>query len=572
MNSIFMNNIFRCNNYIKTNNTTLSSIPYFLDFKENDKDFQALIKYGISNIIENILIFDRIYIDIYELPIILSNLYLNNKSALKKIINNGWISTIIMNDFTISTVKTQKGFTIAGCGRKQINIKNYKDLEEFVNSFSKKTYIDINYQKLYNNSLHLNINTIIKESVENINKKIINGEYIEFGIGSTGKYQITEKNKGLYDSICQFELDNYIAKILNIKNIWCDDFLYLIYSKKMYNKNNKEKFNKILDLKKIPNISLMLCTDLLTVNDIIKIKEKKCFKNFISWINNIDENNIEKEFISLLEKDSLYNKTPLKQIRILVTNGIGMLSPCAGITSSFIDMHFSDKLTNNDTKIIDKIKSKSRKKLDKENLYKVEFKKEITIDTSEEQALINNNIVYHQICDLSQKIDKEKNDENKFRYLCNSVELYNSATTYENYIALMGCMINYKSNNFFHISYILQNPKEKIIVLKNLKEKEKYQKVLYLYGLIIFNNISNDTIEIIANELLSLNDRTTINSILALIIKETIQYKNKEAKLKCKQIASIILYLNKPSSVINKNYNSLILEIEDDHLFITTEK
>lgn len=75
MKDIYLPNLLRIENYKTGNSKIDSTIPYFIEFNLDDnKEFQALISCQISNILEKIVLFDRIYLDLLELPVFIKEL------------------------------------------------------------------------------------------------------------------------------------------------------------------------------------------------------------------------------------------------------------------------------------------------------------------------------------------------------------------------------------------------------------------------------------------------------------------------------------------------------------------
>ena len=126
MNEIYIPNVFRYEN-IRTNNyeEVVSNIPYFIDFDLNDeKQFSAMKNFELANIIENILLFDRVYVDPIILPILIDLMYEQDYKGTIKLIKKGYISFIDYQDMSVSASKSNDGFAISlGLG-KQYNLKN----------------------------------------------------------------------------------------------------------------------------------------------------------------------------------------------------------------------------------------------------------------------------------------------------------------------------------------------------------------------------------------------------------------------------------------------------------------
>lgn len=149
MKDIYLPNLLRIENYKTGNSTIDSTIPYFMEFNLDDnKEFQALISYQISNILEKIVLFDRIYLDLLELPVFIKELASLDIEAAKYILNKGLISDIDIKDIRISTMTecrnsfdnyttTKNKYTLVAYGRLNVLPATLIDFENYIHSFIK---------------------------------------------------------------------------------------------------------------------------------------------------------------------------------------------------------------------------------------------------------------------------------------------------------------------------------------------------------------------------------------------------------------------------------------------------
>ncbi len=144
MKDIYLPNLLRIENYKTGNSTIDSTIPYFMEFNLDDnKEFQTLISYQISNIL-----FDRICLDLLELPVFIKELASLDIEAAKYILNKGLISYIDIKDIRISTMTecrnsfdnyttTKNKYTLVAYGRLNVLPATLIDFENYIHSFIK---------------------------------------------------------------------------------------------------------------------------------------------------------------------------------------------------------------------------------------------------------------------------------------------------------------------------------------------------------------------------------------------------------------------------------------------------
>ena len=237
MKDIYLPNLLRIENYKTGNSTIDSTIPYFMEFNLDDnKEFQALISYQISNIFEKIVLFDRIYLDLLELPVFIKELASLDIEAAKYILNKGLISYIEIKNIRISTMTecrnsfdnypTNKNkYTLVAYGRLNVLPATLIDFENYIHSFIKDDdfFNKLSLKKVFDSRKKLNCKIDEKDMVDGLHNMLKSGVFSKVGIGLNSYYFITDKNRNIYNLICRFYRDNYITEKSEIYTYYFDD-------------------------------------------------------------------------------------------------------------------------------------------------------------------------------------------------------------------------------------------------------------------------------------------------------------------------------------------------------------
>ena len=274
MRDIYMPDLLRIENLGVTGNS-FSGLEYFLDFNmEDNSNFRALVSMQLSNLLENMILFDKVYVDFIELPFFLKELVNLDSESAKKILDKNILSYIDLKDFRVGVYQENK--TIQG--KNTISNNNYRlaaygltikypntqeQLEEFILSYFKndneKYQIVKPYLKYIFECRKMSQNVIsAEELVKKIDLKLKNGEFSFLGIGGNNYYFITEKNVSIYNVICKLCRDNYIASKFELYTYYKDDiFEVLSQSINRMNTAYNFEFFKISDINKIPDFRKM---------------------------------------------------------------------------------------------------------------------------------------------------------------------------------------------------------------------------------------------------------------------------------------------------------------------------
>ncbi len=441
MKEIYMPNLLRIEN-INVLGENFSGLEYFLDFNmEDNSNFRALISMQVANLLENLILFDKVYVDLIELPVFLKELVNIDIESVKEILNKEILSYIDLKDLRVGVyykkeviqekyTKSEQSFFLAAYGFSNVIPNTEKEFENYIFSFFKNDIEKFNNIKPYLTHIYNSrkiTNNIIdeKELVNLIDFRLKKGDFAFLGIGGNNYYFITEKNKKIYNVICRLCRDNYITSKFGIYTYYKDDIIEALSSsmnemKVAYN----FEFFKVSNINKIPDFRQMFIEGMISLKDIIKIINNKNIFKFREWFfNNIDdEKNIEQEFVELLKKSPTDN-IPIKIARFLIPNLIGLLpiyGSAIGLGLSTIDSFFLDKMIENGSlKFINNFnkitsKAKSKESIEAKECIQIPIKSEILIDNT----LSGNDAIINEICnslsDLEKNIDFS-NEENILR-------------------------------------------------------------------------------------------------------------------------------------------------------------
>ena len=435
MKDIYLPNLLRVENY-GLNTQFDSSIPYFLNFNlNNNAEFRALVAYQISNILEKVVLFDCVYIDLLELPLIINELIHLDLASAKVIFNKGLISYIDMRDLRLSTmispfqqtknrVEIKDKYTIGAYGHDVGLPSSLNEFEEYIHTFINDSNLyneikpSLNY--IYEKRKKLSKQIDVKDMVESLNVLLKSGSFSKIGIGCNNYYFITDKNKNIFNLICRFYRDNYVTKMADVYTYYFDD---TIESLSIILNNEKfiydEEFFKLSDINKLPDLRSMILSNDLDIHDVSRIIKNKNISKFRDWFFNSVDNgsDIEKEFVSLLK---IHENVPIKIIRYIIPNLSGFIpivGGFVGIALDTLDTFLVDKLMENSVSsfmdsysniVIDK---KGVDKDNKADFVAIPIKEKIEIDNSLDGVDLTINNIATILTKMEDNIDYSNDDE-----------------------------------------------------------------------------------------------------------------------------------------------------------------
>lgn len=548
------------------NGKNLSNIPYFIDFDvENQKHFSVLIQYDISKVMENILLFDRVYVDSIIFPFIVYNLYKEDKKGTIELLKKGYLSFLNFGDMYISTGKNSKNnYSIMAAKGREIPFYTTEDLKNYMFSYGEGKRDDLRrimktiLEKAKNT--HININQYSKEIVDLIDYELKDGVYRDLGIGSNGNYAISDSNKGIFDAICQVVKSDTVASILGIDNIYYSDSLLEVSKArldeyKLINKTLKD----VMEFEKIPDISSLYLEGNMSVSDIVKLKSSKESKAFISWIiDNKDKNkdDILSDYYHATKRQSKLDSIPVKGIRYIATEIAGLvpgLGTAVGLVDSFVLDEFKSKTPNMFFENIKKrIKRNDRIEKDIEEVI-IPIREKIEIDLSEERKLDSEKLVSKKLYEYSEDILEFNNEEDLLIIYENAKQLFLENATKHTLVAFLDCLINMSTITSIKNLELLEIITSYIIFFKDKCEEDILNILRNSYMKILINIISKDKFnEKVGRNIATAIDTKTFYKYIYDMVEEYNINRNINLLSLAKKMAVIYIYLTGNSKNIKK--------------------
>lgn len=554
MNEIYIPNVFRYENIRKNNyEEVVSNIPYFIDFDLNDeKQFSAMKNFELANIIENILLFDRVYVDSIILPILIDLMYEQDYKGTIKLIKKGYISFIDCQDMSVSASKSNDGFAISlGLG-KQYNLKNIKDLESFILGYGvKKDKLRPYISRIYENkkTIDLDAKDLGKEIVNKIDFEIKSGMYRKIGIGVNGNYAIDKNNKGIFDTICQVVKAEKLASICCINSINYNDIVLEI-SKIRSDVDNREfeNFKQLISFNDIPDIASLYLQGNLSISDVVALKSSSEFKAFKKWFNNsgkADKDKVIKDYHAATKKKSKLDSIPAKVIRMITTTAASVepvLGTIATIADSFGVDYIKGKTPDLFFNDIEKrYKQNSKKNKDVESVI-VPIRTRVEVDTSKERKLDLQEDTYNRLLYYGDKIYNSNNENECIKYFEEArcvYERFQTKRTLEGYLC---CIVNLSNKSIVYCAKFIEDIGEYIKNLRIQNEVVCMDIVQDSYMSVLLNGISKGLESMLVNNMKDLVDNDICIYKMGNFIKHILIYGTESDTEYVKKLASILLY------------------------------
>lgn len=107
-------------------------------------------------------------------------------------------------------------------------------------------------------------------------------------------------------------------------------------------------FTKLLELNNLPNIELAVINDQIPITKVWEIRQRKESRQFRAWLREVqpsDTRELEKAYVAAISKNDDYSSLPVRVIRFVMLNAIGLVNPIAGLISGGIDSFFLEKIS-----------------------------------------------------------------------------------------------------------------------------------------------------------------------------------------------------------------------------------
>lgn len=144
--------------------------------------------------------------------------------------------------------------------------------------------------------------------------------------------------------LCLFERSLEWAKQLKTDEILLEDEAkkYLLYKSNLHSESIIEKINVILRAKKIPNLSVLYYNGIISMEDILRVRDKVAFGKFINWLEN-NQYSVKELELALLDGKPQSNQIE-KWIRWALVCGIPFMLPQGLETFGGIGLSFIEQL------------------------------------------------------------------------------------------------------------------------------------------------------------------------------------------------------------------------------------
>jgi hypothetical protein len=154
-------------------------------------------------------------------------------------------------------------------------------------------------------------------------------------------FRLIKSNQGLLYSAL-LNTDNLISESSSV-----DDYERKFNNQSLIKQNvSLDSFNHLANRLGIPDFSEMITTGVMSLDDFLKLREKKGTLKFRQWFNDLkhDKDATISYLLSDIPRNSNKN-TITKILRWAFTNAIGIIEPISGVAASVADSFILDKLT-----------------------------------------------------------------------------------------------------------------------------------------------------------------------------------------------------------------------------------
>ncbi len=350
MKSIYIPNLYRADEYRKNEPDT--RIAYYQKNMQGEvyKAFQVGITYRL---LEQLLYFDRIYIDLIDVPAFLNILNWMDSSICKMIIERGYVSFINSHDISIGvSYNHSKYFGGLAAGKGPHGPVNSADeLREFI-------FLIYNYDKniddiikfLYSNKIDY-FGEDFKEIIKCVDADIKNDEIRnKLNLKSASGTTILKKEVPIINALSYATKNIIVSKKIKVENLYMEDIILDIMEAR-YNQhfsNESVKFNQLLKNFTLPDIELLLFYGKLSLEDLFLLKESKDF-NFIKnkiLSESLDDREILNSFLDAANKRIQQKDLVFKTISIAISTLVGLLNPLLGLGATSISEVISSIKSN----------------------------------------------------------------------------------------------------------------------------------------------------------------------------------------------------------------------------------
>jgi hypothetical protein len=303
----------------------------------------------VSEIIMAILVHDKICVDIDNFE---QFDYIFGITDLCKLIEQNIIEIINTNGNIISLMRPYESKYFKLSSFFKVDYLNYIE-DSLVSKYSKNN-VEVKQLLYYIESKQIKLdmkeinNEIDKENLYDLNNQNL-GNALSMKMGEPQEIHKVDAIKvlrnanmnraliyGAHINASNILLDSYAKEFLNLK------FSPLL--SQYISTSSVDSFNKVLDLNEIPDLGKLYLNGIISVDDIINIRNNVEGKMFRLWYNSIDYNPEVAVKTLIKSKSKSVSARITDSIRWIIPNAIGIFNPVLGVASSAVDSFVVSKI------------------------------------------------------------------------------------------------------------------------------------------------------------------------------------------------------------------------------------
>ena len=273
---------FRTNDYLNVSYTDGLSL---------DDQSEYFTKIRIGQLLENLLLYDSVYIESPEVPVAIR--FLNNQDALLDTVEKGYLRLLNTQKHPIvKSIKQGYFYTLASGNMplSHLSLKDENDLEELLHSPGWPGDFSRIAKPLYKTMQNIP-ETLNQQIIKGIENDFHTPEFRHsFQLTSKSPKQFLKKESVKVDRLLEVYYRTSIAEKIGIESIFIDDVLLNVIETKMENFVDskdyyyKKGLYKIFDTYEIPNIPMLYANGEIDLEDILILKDTDGYKVFIEWL------------------------------------------------------------------------------------------------------------------------------------------------------------------------------------------------------------------------------------------------------------------------------------------------
>lgn len=279
-------------------------------------DSDKFVNLRIGQLLESILYYDSVFIEHHELPIVVR--FLGNRDSLLEVVNKGHLSIVDVGKSHVGAIKDNYSYTLAEMYRPtHVEIKSPDDIDRLIMSPGWAGNFSGLSNPLFDTMKAINWTLIdtIKIGIESDFKN--KGLSTKLLLSAKTPKTFFSNDAKIVNRLSETYFRTAVCNNLDITNVFMDDVLVDVINIKLENfadrfdAKYREGFLRLTKSYGVPDIPTLFINDILTLDDILRLKETSSYKVFIEWLRLVIEvrgdkesDDIVKDFINEIEKCS----------------------------------------------------------------------------------------------------------------------------------------------------------------------------------------------------------------------------------------------------------------------------